>query len=1095
MSSYDLLRSLLARGAYLRVENGRLLCTAPEGGLSAQEVELLKAKRDELIALLAAQGNPAASPDALPEEPGDKQPSTGQERLWTLCMLENVAGAYNQGLALRMTGSLNIEALAYALSRVIERHEPLRSRYPADEGSISVRIDPPRPVELPVVDCCGSSDPLAQACAQAAEALEAPYDLERGPLLRSSLYQLGHEDHLFIIGVHHLVADAWSWGVLMRELTAFYRERALDEPFAPQPLRLNYFEAAGRARRAMERDSRVLQADLEYWKAELQGAPVLDLPTSWPRPARQSHEGDVVTFEIDADLRSALEQVCRRAGATLFMGMLGLYQALLARYSGQDDIVVGIPESGRMHPETEALIGYFINTLVVRIGLTDEMTLPELLGAVRSKVLGAMEHRMLPFDRLVRELNVERDFSRSPVFQAMFSFPGMDPLETCFPGLQVTEVMLPRRSTMFDVTLWVTERGGALLCELEYRSDLFQREFMAGFAERYVTFMRQVISHPEAALMRLPLMGVQPQQAVVRGRAGRSETDWATGSFLGWVREQVAQDGARAAVLDEHGNEWSYADLWAWSARVAAGLSVRGIGRGSLVGVRLARGAPMLGVVLGILRAGAAYLPLDPDFPDGRLRYMVEDSGAELVVSDEPDVELGQATMVSPEQLLTSGQVPAAELDVARTEDLAYVIYTSGSTGLPKGVEITHGALRNFLGSMSREPGISSEDVLVAVTTLSFDISTLELFLPLCVGARVVIPDHETVTDGYELQACLATHAATIMQATPATWRLLLDADWTGRLRKAFCGGEPLSEELAREMLARVDELWNLYGPTETTVWSSLQRIEAGEPVTIGRPVANTRIYVLDRNGQLVPDGVPGELWIAGAGLARGYRKRPELTQERFREDPYVAGERMYRTGDLGRWRLDGRLEHLGRLDHQVKVHGYRIELGEIEAALEALPEVRQAVVMARGSGEDRRLVGYVLFESGRQLLAGEIRRRLGETLPQYMIPGIVVAMDAFPLTANGKVDRKALPDPVEKTVPSRRHEPPTGELEQHLADVWRDLLGVAQVGRHDNFFELGGHSLLVLRAVAEIKRRTGRDIDPRAFFYRTLSQIAAAEG
>jgi amino acid adenylation domain-containing protein len=468
---------------------------------------------------------------------------------------------------------------------------------------------------------------------------------------------------------------------------------------------------------------------------------------------------------------------------------------------------------------------------------------------------------------------------------------------------------------------------------------------------------------------------------------------------------------------------------------------------------------------------------------------MVESGGAGLVVSDDP-TPLEAATLVTDEALVV-GADHQPEGPAPQAADLAYVIYTSGSTGRPKGVEVPHGALRNFLGSMRDEPGLSPDDVLLAVTTLSFDIAGLELFLPLCVGARVVIVSGETATNGGALAERLEASKATVMQATPATWRMVLDAGWAGRLRQALCGGEALPPELAPVLRDRADALWNLYGPTETTIWSALARVADG-PITVGRPIANTRIYVLDPRGQVVPDGVSGELWIAGAGVARGYRNQPALTEERFRADPLVPDERMYRTGDLGRWRGDGLLEHLGRLDSQVKVHGFRIELGEIEAALEGLDEIRQAVVAARGEAQDRRLVAYIVFEQGRDLLAGEIRRALGTTLPAYMVPGLVVPLDGFSLTPNGKVDRNALRDPLEAVASVERgHEPPEGPVEGAIAAVWLELLGVGQVGRHDNFFELGGHSLLAMRAVAEVDRRSAVRIHPRDMFFRSLSQLA----
>lgn len=1096
MNPYGLLRDLLARGATLRVEDGRLICRPPAGGLSARETAFLREQRDELITLLSTPAVPTTSLEVpMPADAMERLPTLGQERLWALSKLEDVAGAYNQGIALCFAGELSNEALEYALSRILQRHETLRSRYPAVHGIVTVQIDPPAPVSIELEDLTiHGKSAVQQAHAHAAEALEAPYDLEKGSLFRYRLYRLASHEHLLVIGVHHIVSDAWSWSILTRELVAFYRERVTGEPATVSALSVSYFDEARWHRSRLERDLHILENDLKYWKKQLAGAPALDLPTSFSRPALQSYRGDAYSFDLPAPLRRSLEQICRQEGATLFMAMLGLFQLLLARYSGQNDIVVGIPESGRTHAATEGLIGFFINTLAIRSSFSDELTFRGLLKQVRSNVLGAIDHRALPFDRIVHEVEVERDPSRSPVFQAMFSFPSVEAPKLDFPGLEVSEWELQRRSSMFDLTLWVGEKGQNLRCELEYRTDLFERRFVEKCAEQFVVLVEGAIATPDVPVMHFPLLTANDRRMMIEASAGPQDPALISGTFLEWMRQRVQDDGGRVAVEDEYDRCWTYSELWDYAGRVVTGLRAHGVSRGDLVGIRLERGAPVVGIALGILRSGAAYLPLDPNFPDERLEYMLEDAAAVLVVSDQPAAETGTVKTVTPEMLVSGGAVDSGLIE-AHSDDLAYVIYTSGSTGKPKGVEIAHGALRNFLGSMQSEPGLAPDDTLLAVTTLSFDISGLELFLPLCTGARVVIPSYDTVADGSELADRLAASHATVMQATPATWRMLLDAGWRGRLGKVFCGGEALGEELAQELLNCADEVWNLYGPTETTIWSTAERIEQDRAVVVGRPIANTRVYVLDSDGGLVPDGVRGEIWIAGAGVARGYRKRPELTAERFRIDPFMTNERMYRTGDLGRWRLDGRLEHLGRLDFQVKVHGYRIELGEIEAALNAFVEVRQAVVMARGEGENKRLVAYVIFEASRELLAGEVRRRLANTLPQYMVPGLVVATDSFPLTPNGKVDRNALPNPIEEARPEIQYEPPKGEFERHLADIWCDLLSIPQVGRHDNFFELGGHSLLVLRAVAEIKYRTGSDVDPRAFFFRTLSQIAAAAG
>ncbi|MCC5858719.1 MAG: amino acid adenylation domain-containing protein [Ectothiorhodospiraceae bacterium] len=1019
------------------------------------------------------------------------RPSHAQERLWVLDKLEHVGAAYNRAAALRLQGPLAVEALERALARLIARHAVLRARYPAADGLPVVDVPPPGPVSLPVEDLSGEATPLDAAVARASDAVAAPYDLEQGPLFRPLLYRLGDTDHLLVLAVHEMAADSQSWIQVQRELAALYGEQVAGTQAGLPPRGEDFFALAEQQRRMLEEDGELLSDGLQYWQETLSHAPPLELPTSYPRGSEQRHRGDVVTVVLEPALRRQLTSLGRELGATPFMMVLALFQLLLARYSRQQDLVVGVAEAGRSDSATEGMVGFLLNVMAMRARLDRTSTFATLVEQALSAVLESLEFAAIPFDRVVGALDIRRDSSRAPLVQAMLTYERLD-APPAFHDLVVEEVRLERRGAISDIALYAVEREDALICDFEYDIDLFHRDFVEGMAQRFERLARAVVQDPDAPVLSLPLLNEAEQQALVRERAGRVVPELATGSFLEWVREQAARRSDALAVEDEAGECWTYAQLWALAERVAAGLAGRGLGSGGLVGVNLERGAPMLAVVLGILRAGAAYVPLDPDFPPERLRYMVEDSGARLVITDDPGAAFGEAALVPPEALLEAAADAVPE-HMPGADDLAYVIYTSGSTGRPKGVEIPHGALRNFLGSMRDDLGLDPEDRLLAVTTLSFDIAGLELFLPLCVGAGVLIADTDTASDGGALAELLDASGATVMQATPASWRMLLDAGWGGGLRLLLCGGEALPEGLVPGLLERGEAVWNLYGPTETTIWSTAERLASVGPVRVGRPLANTRVYVLDEAGQLVPDGVHGEIWIAGSGVARGYHGRPDLTEERFRPDPFVEGERMYGTGDLGRWTPDGRLEHLGRVDFQLKVHGYRIEAGEIEAGLEALPEIRQAVVVARGEAEDKRLVAYVVFEPGQELLAGEMRRHLMETLPHYMVPGLLVPMESMPLTPNGKVDRKALPDPLASAAGQPEYEAPESPAERVLADVWQGYLDVGRVGRHDNFFELGGHSLMAMRVLAALdKRLPGAGLQPREFYYLSVAQLAA---
>jgi amino acid adenylation domain-containing protein len=556
----------------------------------------------------------------------------------------------------------------------------------------------------------------------------------------------------------------------------------------------------------------------------------------------------------------------------------------------------------------------------------------------------------------------------------------------------------------------------------------------------------------------------------------------------------VSSERADQVAVCAPESELTYRELWARSGRLARALVRRGIGRGAVVGVCFERDPALVVALLGVWRAGAAYLPLDPEFPGERLSYMVRDAGAALVVHDGrarlPDAEVPLATL---DEVAATGD-DEVDLPEIGHDDRAYLIYTSGSTGRPKGVQMTHGNLANFIQSMAGVPGFEADDVMLAVTTLSFDIAALELWLPLHQGGRVELALEDEAVDGEWLAERLAESRATVMQATPSTWRMLLDAEWNGRLEKALCGGETFPRDLVAPLLAHCDALWNLYGPTETTVWSTAHRIvrEPDGSVPIGRPIDNTTTWVVDPDGRPTVPGVPGELWIGGAGVALGYHERPELTAERFVADPFGDDGRVYRTGDLVRWRRDGELEHLGRMDDQVKIHGHRIEPGEVETALANHPGVRQAAVKVSGEAAEARLVGYVVPATEAPVLGSELRRELAERLPHYMIPGLIVEVDELPLTPNGKVDRRALPDPL-KVAAKPRFEAPRTDIERRLAEVWGALLERDRIGRHENFFELGGHSLLAIRAVSILASEHDLEVDPRSLFFMTLEQVATS--
>jgi amino acid adenylation domain-containing protein len=1044
-------------------------------------------------------------PQAPPVEAGEAFafPLTfQQQRLWFLEQFDPGTPLYHIPSPLKVSGALDADVLERALEAVVARHEALRTVFRAVGGEPVQVVGACAPVRLEVADlrALPAEEREAEAKRRVQEAAHRPFDLERGPLLRLLLVRLAGDEQVLLPVMHHIVGDGWSMGVFARELWALYDAFRAGRPDPLPPLPLQYADVAVWQRDWMAGET--LEAELAWWTGRLAGAPpALDLPADRPRPARQSHEGAVVSRALPPALVRALHEVARREGATLYMVLLAALDVLLARYTGAEDVVVGTPIANRTDPDVEGLIGLFANTLVVRADLSGNPTFGEVVGRLREATLAAHEHQDVPFEKVVEALGVERSLSRTPLFQVFFILQnaGSAHAESA-PGIRVASMGMEGQTAKFDLTVGVRERpDGSLMMALEYPTALFDVATMVRRAEHLATLLAAAAAAPDARIHDLALMPAYERRRVVE--------EWnATARELpsALVHEMVAARAAATpdamAVVGRDGT-LTYGELEALSNRLARHLRSLGAGPGVLVAVAVERGAAMVAALLGVLKSGAAYLPVDPDYPSGRVEYMLADSGARLLLTQQRLASVlprGGAGVV----LLDPGQPWSAEHSAAPLEpaagpdDLAYVIYTSGSTGRPKGVQVRHGGVAAFLQAMSEAPGIAPEDVLLAVTTLSFDIAVLELFLPLTAGARVVVAGRDEAADPALLRDAMERTRATVMQATPATWRMLAAGGWTPPSRmKLLSGGEALPRELADALLAGGAELWNLYGPTETTVWSTATRIEPGAPVTVGRPIANTRVYVLDGYGNPTPVGVPGELVIGGAGVALGYLGRAELTAERFVPDPFGADPqgRMYRTGDRARWRADGTLELLGRLDTQVKVRGFRIELGEIESVLREHPAVADAAAAVReDTPGDARLVAYLVAAEGAALPLGELRGALRSRLPEYMVPGAFVTLDALPLTPNGKVDRKRLPAPDALAAEEAVYVAPATPTEEALAAIWGELLGRPRVGTAESFFDLGGHSLTATQVMARIRAGLGVALPVRVIFEaRTVAELA----
>lgn len=1011
--------------------------------------------------------------------------SFAQQRLWFIDQMEPGSSIYNIPIAVRLRGKLNVNALERTFSEIIRRHEVLRTAYPMIDGKAMQVVTAAQPFKLPVIDLQPLPETARETEAQrlASEEGQRPFDLATGPVLRASLLVLAAEDHVVLMTMHHIASDGWSTGVFVREVATHYNAFSNGEESSPlPPLSIQYADYARWQRDWLQGST--LETELDFWKRQLAGAPsVLELPADHPRPAVQTFRGDRQSFTLPADVAEPLKELAQSEGATLFMTLLAAFKVLLSRYTGQNDIVVGSPIAGRNRAETEGLIGLFINTLVLRTDTSGNPGFRQLLQRVREVTLGAYAHQDLPFEKLVDELQPERTLSQSPLFQVMFVLQNAPQDELELPGLSLSPMSHENPTSKFDLTLTMLDTEHGLIGGFEYNLDLFETPTIQRMIEHFQTLLHTISTRPDLPIGEMPLLNEVECRQVVH-QFNETVRPYPQKLCLHQLFEEQVEKTPAALALEFAGERLTYAELNSRANQLAHHLKKLGVGPEVLVGVSLERSSEMVVAVLAILKAGGAYLPLDPTYPQERIAFMVADAGVKILINEEMFTSSeGENVENLPNQTVSA--------------NVAYVIYTSGSTGQPKGVAVTHRSLNNFLDSMRQQPGFTSEDALLSVTTLSFDIAGLELYLTLTTGGRLVLVSQNVAADGKELLDQLIKSQATVMQATPATWRMLIAAGWQGSEHlRVWCGGEAMPADLARDLSSRSSELWNLYGPTETTIWSALHRVSDLTPVMpIGRPIGNTQIYILDETLHPVPIGVAGELYIAGDGLARGYLNRAELTAARFIPNPFAteSGLRMYRTGDVARYQVDGTIQFLGRVDQQVKLRGFRIELGEIEAALAAHEFVREAAVIARedrrGESVITRLLAYVVTHS--DVSWRELREYLRARLPEYMVPAAVVFLSEMPLTNNGKLDRRALPAP-EEIGEQESYVAPRTAIEELLCGIWSEVLGVEQVGVESNFFSLGGDSIRSIQVRANAQSVGLNFTVQQLFRHQTIAELAA---
>lgn len=1041
-----------------------------------------------------------------------------QREIWLADQLGREASlAFNLSVSLRFHGVLDVACLRSALQRLVDRHDALRANVGPDGESLCVREH--MDMSMPIRDLSALDDQARQAEMEEflRQSTQTPFAIATDPLLRAELLRTGIDEHLLLLTAHHVICDGWSWWLIVRELGALYSEgRADAHGRLPDPASFAEYALGDISHSRGESHA----ADEAYWLSRFSvDVPVLELPTDHSRPSERSFASAREDHVLDAALVEAVRNMGAQRGATLFSTLLAGFSGLLSRLSGQSDVVVGIPAAGQPVAGYETLIGHCVNLLPLRFTVDPAAPFSVAIDAAQATLLDALEHQRYTFGTLLKRLRVRRDPARTPLVSVLFNLDqSVDEVTESFSGLAIEYETNPRTFETFELFVNAVRIDGALRLQCQYNRALFDGATIRQWLRAFDTLLRAAVERTEAQFGSLPLVdevglmelaSLQPAPvAFDRERRMHEYFEGQCDRTPDRIAVRFGADTCRYAALEDRAN------------RITHLLRRHGVHRGSLVGVALDRSVDMLATLLAVLKSGAGYVPLDPQFPQDRLAYMAADAGLALLVTTREHASrfdlrgrpiLRLDALVDELAAAANSRIGRDEL-AAEAEDVAYTIYTSGSTGRPKGVMVPHRGVSNFLASMKREPGLVEKDRLLAVTTLSFDIAVLELLLPLSVGAEVVLADRDTASDGHGLAALLASSQATVMQATPSTWRLLLDAGWHGTPDfKALCGGEALAPDLARMLLPRCGALWNLYGPTETTVWSTCTRItphdlHSDPGIGIGRPIANTSVWILDALGVLCPRGVPGEIWIGGAGVTLGYLDRPELNAERFVVDGFAYATEssddaapqpmLYRTGDRGRWRPDGTLEHLGRLDHQVKVRGYRIELGEIEANLAAREDVARALVVVReDQPNDQRLVAYLVMKDGAGPEEATMRMQMRDVLPAYMVPQHFIRIDALPLLPNGKIDRSALPLPraVQPRVGAPAEQPAASRDPRvsYLADVWSELLG-ATAGANDNFFDLGGHSMLAVQMANRVARDTGVHIKLIRLGTATLEQIAS---
>ncbi|KPA15500.1 amino acid adenylation domain protein [Candidatus Magnetomorum sp. HK-1] len=1036
--------------------------------------------------------------------------SFAQQRLWFLDQYEEESTTYNISIAIQLDGQLKIDILQQSLQAIIDRHESLQSTFHKDNGIPVVKILK-KPLQFDILDLRNLSDEQRSTKAEELilEECHLPFNLSEGPLFRSKLLQLDKNAHILLVSMHHIVSDGWSIGILIKDWTTLYKafSEGLESPLPELPIQ--YVDYANWQRQWLKGEE--YHRQVSYWKKQLKGIPeLLELPTDFSRPPAQSFNGMNLHFSLSSELTDKLKKLSQVSDCTLFMTLISGFSILMAKYSGQEDIVLGSPIANRNHKDIESLIGFFVNTLVLRHDLSNNPSFKDFLKQNRNVILDAYGHQDISFEQLVEELQPTRSLSHSPLFQVLFVLQNAPSGELELPDLTITPINQDTEISKFDLSMILEEndKTSGIDGTVEFNTDLFKPETIQRLISHFKNLLQEIVKDPGQSILQYDIMSPAELETILY-KWNETSTSYAKDKCIHELFEQQVEKTPDKIAVIFQDQTITYRELNHRANELAHHLRSLNIKAEDLIGIYMERSLEMVIGLLGILKSGGAYIPLDPTYPMDRIKYMIEDSETNILLTqahllEKIDLKDIHTICLDKHEFFQDRHHENPGNNTSPS-NLAYVIFTSGSTGRPKGVMLTHQAVNNFISSMRLKPGLTEQDILMAVTTISFDIAVLELYLPLTTGAQIILASNEMTKDGALLLECIKKFNVTVMQATPATWQLLLSCGWEKMdSLKILCGGEALPHKLASQLLEKGKDVWNLYGPTETTVWSSLCKVDQNEnqevhdtPLPLGYPIANTQTYILNTYNQLVPIGVPGELHIGGDGLARGYLKRPELTAEKFIQNPFIndPDTLIYKTGDLVRYLPDGNIEYSCRLDNQVKIRGYRIELGEIESLLTKHPAVKQAVVIVKADqAGEKSLVAYIISQQDEKVDSSEIKFFLSKGLPVYMIPSIYVSLDQMPLTPNGKINRLALPEPDLQSI-NRGDSTlvtPRDTLEIQLARLWEEVLKVQPIGIRDNFFDLGGHSLLAVRLMAKIEQAFNKHLPLATLFKNGTIELLA---